>query len=126
MIRLLDRCVSLLASQGASKLFVDAIKWGTEGFEALGNCFPDLFSRSSALTTPLPIRQYSDHADKIRNRLRVSKMGAIQRSLAGGLTGGFPCQEPGKGVPSFTNPVEEENNHRKSIRKARQGKVVLC
>ncbi|KAK3326278.1 hypothetical protein B0H66DRAFT_472711 [Apodospora peruviana] len=36
MIRLLDSCIRLLSEQGMRKLFIDAVKGGDEGFQALG------------------------------------------------------------------------------------------
>ncbi|KAL2162667.1 hypothetical protein VTH06DRAFT_6503 [Thermothelomyces fergusii] len=36
MIRLLDSCIRLLAEQGMSKLFIDAVKGGDQGFQSMG------------------------------------------------------------------------------------------
>ncbi len=38
MIRLLDSCIGLLASQGMNKLLIDAVKGGDEGFQSMGEC----------------------------------------------------------------------------------------
>jgi len=42
MIRLLDSCIGLLASQGMNKLLIDAVKGGDEGFQSMGECLPSL------------------------------------------------------------------------------------
>lgn len=36
MIRLLDSCIRTLASYGMRNLFIDAVKWGDQGFQELG------------------------------------------------------------------------------------------
>ncbi|KAK0659446.1 hypothetical protein QBC41DRAFT_47288 [Cercophora samala] len=36
MIRLLDSCIQLLAEQGMTQLFIDAVKGGDEGFQSMG------------------------------------------------------------------------------------------
>jgi len=39
MIRLLDSCIRILASYGMRNLFIDAVKWGDQGFQELGTYF---------------------------------------------------------------------------------------
>jgi len=36
MIRLLDSCIRILANEGMRNLFIDAVKWGDQGFQELG------------------------------------------------------------------------------------------
>jgi hypothetical protein len=36
MIRLLDSCIRLVKEQGMTKLFIDAVKGGEEGFQSMG------------------------------------------------------------------------------------------
>lgn len=38
MVRLLDSCIQLLAEQGMTQLFMDAVKGGDEGFPSMGEC----------------------------------------------------------------------------------------
>ena len=66
MIRLLDSCIRLLADQGMSKLLVDAVKGGGDGFQSMGECFPRPAARAEA--------------DSPNSRL--PKVGKIQRCLA--------------------------------------------
>lgn len=40
MIRLLDSCIRLLASQGMNKLLIDAVTGGDEGFQSMGEHSP--------------------------------------------------------------------------------------
>jgi len=42
MIRLLDSCIRLLTEQGMSKMFIDAVKGGDEGFQSMGESKPKL------------------------------------------------------------------------------------
>ncbi len=53
MIRLLDSCIHLLADQGMSKLLVDAVKGGGDGFQSMGECFQG-WPPMQALTDPIP------------------------------------------------------------------------
>jgi hypothetical protein len=39
MIRLLDSCIRTLASYGMRNLFIDAVKWGDQGFQELGTLY---------------------------------------------------------------------------------------
>lgn len=38
MIRLLDSCIHILTEQGMSKLLIDAVRGGDEGFLSMGEC----------------------------------------------------------------------------------------
>jgi hypothetical protein len=57
MIRLLDKCIRILASQGKRKLFIDAVKGGDEGFQSMGKHDGTRNgTREALLTKPHPPR----------------------------------------------------------------------
>jgi hypothetical protein len=45
MIRLLDSCIRLLKEQGMTKLFIDAVRGGDEGFQSMGEQSPGCLQR---------------------------------------------------------------------------------
>jgi hypothetical protein len=69
MIRLLDSCIRTLADHGMRNLFIDAVKWGDQGFQELGtwHCIQAYWAAAKPM-------------------VRLPEMGCIQRGLARYLT----------------------------------------